>query len=202
MERRQFIGYSIAGLGMAAVAANGKNLQYVAKSSDKKWAVLFGTWYGTARDAGMWISEGMGGIAQVYDVRQNPDLSGCEHLVVGAAIHGGRGPKELDAYLKKHLSHLKEKIRGLYIVCGAMGQQPGPDQVKEYIDGYLANVCGTDKAMKKAFGGRITKRLLSTEDNQNLEAFHKEINKPYIDYDNLNRSDCLAFGQHIFDATK
>jgi len=42
--------------------------------------VLYATWYGSSRDVGVWISEGMGGIANVYDVRENMDLSGYDHL--------------------------------------------------------------------------------------------------------------------------
>ncbi len=63
--------------------------------SDKKWAVLYGTWCGSARDAALWISEGMDGIANVFDVRENPDLSKYDHIVVGGAIRGGKTSQEL-----------------------------------------------------------------------------------------------------------
>ena len=43
----------------------------------------------SSRDAGVWISEGMDGIANVFDVRENPDLSDYENIVVGGSIRSG-----------------------------------------------------------------------------------------------------------------
>lgn len=48
-------------------------LEYYPMPSDKKWAIIYGTWCGSSRDAAIWISEGMGGIANVFDVRENPN---------------------------------------------------------------------------------------------------------------------------------
>jgi hypothetical protein len=45
-------------------------LDYYPTPFDKKCAVLFGTWCGNSRDAAVWISEGMGGIADVFDARE------------------------------------------------------------------------------------------------------------------------------------
>lgn len=60
MERRTFLNMGVAGLGTLAVAGPAA-AQFVAMPSKEKWAVIFGTWYGTARDAAVWVSEGMGG---------------------------------------------------------------------------------------------------------------------------------------------
>jgi len=61
MERRTFINLGLTGLGTTLAMANSVPAQFIPKPSKEKWAVLFGTWYGTARDASVWISEGMGG---------------------------------------------------------------------------------------------------------------------------------------------
>ena len=58
-----------------ALADNARALDFYPMPSDKKVAVLFATWCGSSRDAAVWISEGMGGIAKVFDVRENPDLA-------------------------------------------------------------------------------------------------------------------------------
>ena len=203
MERRNFLSLGVVGLGASYIIKGNLYQQFYPKVANPEWAVLFGSWYGSSRDASVWISEGMGGIAQVYDIQQNPDLSKYKQLVIGTSIHGGKGPEALDAYLEKHRSKLKNKIRGLFIVCGNRGEKPGPDQVTDYIDKYLIEVSQADKAVQKmAMGGRITKRLLSKEDYDNLESFHKSMNKPYIDYDNLSRWDCLEFGQKILKKTQ
>lgn len=34
-------------------------LEYYPNKSDKKWAILYGSWYGSSRDAAVWISDGM-----------------------------------------------------------------------------------------------------------------------------------------------
>ena len=81
-----------------------------AQKSDKKWAVVYSTWCGSSRDAGVWISEGMGGIADVYDVRENPDLKTFDHVVVGGSIRSGRVSQELQDYLTTNKDVLKDEL--------------------------------------------------------------------------------------------
>ncbi len=174
--------------------------QFIPNASKEKWAILFGTWCGTARDAGVWISEGMGGIAAVFDVRQKPDLKSYEHLIMGTAIHGGKGPKELEDYINGSISDLKTKIRALYVVCGSGGDRPGLQAQTLFMDNYFAKLCQATGTMNRAFPGRITKALLSPEDYKALEAFHKSQNRPFDDYDHLCRWECMEFGRQILAA--
>ena len=116
MERRDFFKLGIAtGIGAIAVAKNSQALEYYPTDSDKKYAVLFGTWCGTSRDAAIWISEGMGGIADVFDVRENPDLTAFDHIVIGGSIRSGVTPQGLQDYITKNKESLKAKVRGLFI---------------------------------------------------------------------------------------
>jgi hypothetical protein len=218
MQRRAFLNLGLASLGTTLATAIPVPAQYIPNPSSRKWAILFGTWCGTARDASIWISDGMGGIATVMDIRQFPselsqnleavrtqypgifdirpasvDLSAYDHLIIGTAIHGGKGPQALEAYLSKNADRLKSKIRGLFIVCGNMGKQPGAAQVTSYIDGWLAPLCKVGSVYKKACGGRITKALMSDADYKQFGSFTGE-------YDNLSRTDCMSFGKQIYSA--
>ncbi len=196
MKRRTFLN-GLAGMGAVYTINVPDPPQYIPKDSREKWGILFGTWCGTARDAGVWISEGMGGIAAVFDVRQKPDLKAYEHVIIGTAIHGGKGPKELEDYLQASAGDLKSKIRAYYVVCGSGGDRPGPQVQTAYVDNYLAKLCQTSVPMNRVFPGRITKVLLSPEDYERLEAFHKSQNKPFDDYDHLARWECMEFGRQI-----
>jgi menaquinone-dependent protoporphyrinogen IX oxidase len=197
MERRTFLS-GIASMGAIYAVNIADPAQYIpSRVSKEKWAVLFGTWCGTARDAGIWISEGMGGIADVYDVRQKPDLKSYDHLVIGTAIHNGKGPKELEEYLQSSTADLKGKIRAYYIVSGTGGDRPTQQTQTAYIDNYLAKLCQSAAPANRVFPGRITKALLSDADFKALEAFHKSQNKPFDDYDHLARWDCMEFGRTI-----
>jgi menaquinone-dependent protoporphyrinogen IX oxidase len=197
MERRAFLS-SIAGMGAIYAMNIADPAQYIpSRVSKEKWAVLFGTWCGTARDAGIWISEGMRGIADIYDVRQKPDLKSYDHLIIGTAIHNGKGPKELEQYLQSFAADLKSKIRAYYVVCGSGGDRPSQQTQTAYIDNYLAKLCQTAAPVSRVFPGRITKILLSDEDFKALEAFHQRQNKPFDDYDHLERWECMAFGGAI-----
>lgn len=191
MERRTFLN-GLAGVGavysMSAVASP----QFTPKPSEPKWAVVFGTWAGTARDAGMWISEGMGGIAAVFDARQKPDLKAYDHLVIGTAIHGGKGPKELEDFINANIDDIKAKVRGYYIVCGNGGDRPGTQAHQMYIDNYLAKLCQATVPVARAFPGRITKSLLSDADAKMIERFQE--------YDHLSRWECMEIGKQILAA--
>lgn len=201
MQRRTFLSAGLAGLGTTLVAAAPAPPQYIPKPSKERWAILYGTWYGTARDASIWISEGMGGIASVFDIRQVPaDLASYDHLIIGTAIQGGRGPKALDAYLTANIEPLQKKIRGLFAVCGNLGKPPGPAQVKSYVEGYLAPLCKTPSAPMQIFGGRITQALMPEAEYKGIADMYAKIGGPKGDFDNLSRPDCLKFGREIYAA--
>ena len=191
MERRTFLN-GLAGAGAVYSISAIASPQFIPTASKEKWAVLFGTWAGTARDAGVWISEGMGGIAAVFDARQKPDLKAYDHLVIGTAIHGGKGPKQFEEFIQENIADVKDKVRGYYVVCGSGGDRPGPQAQTNYIDNYLVKLCQTSAPISRAFPGRITKSLLSAEDAKVIERF--------TDYDHLDRWECMEFGKKILAA--
>jgi len=192
MERRSFLN-GIAGMGAAYSVAALEPVQFFPKASAEKWAVIFGTWCGTARDAAMWISEGMGGIAAVFDARQKPDLKAYDHLIIGTAIHGGKGPNEFEEIIKANIDDVKSKVRAYYVVCGNRMDRPSAQTEQMYITGYLGKLCQASAPANRAFSGRITKALLSEADLKMLEG----VFKPLEDYDHLARWDCMMFGRQI-----
>ena len=191
MERRTFLN-GLAGVGAVYTMSAVASPQFMPKESSQKWAVIFGTWAGTARDAGMWISEGMGGIAAVFDVRQKPDVKAYDHLVIGTAIHAGKGPKELEDFIQANIADIKTKVRGYYVVCGNRGDRPGPQVQQMYIDNYLAKLCQATAPVSRALPGRITKSLLSEADAKVIERFSE--------YDHLARWECMEVGKQILAA--
>jgi len=192
MERRNFFKAGVMGFGAMAIANKSWALEYYPNKSDKKWAVVYGTWCGSSRDAGVWISEGMGGIADVFDVRENPDLKAFDHVVVGGSIRSGKVSQELQDFLTKNKDVLKDKIRGLFCVCGNRKQPTGPEQVKQLIDNHLSQITGVSGVPAKAFNGRITIGL--------VEPQNVNIVKSFGDYDLMKRSDFLEFGKTILDS--
>ncbi|MDR2497510.1 MAG: flavodoxin domain-containing protein [Tannerellaceae bacterium] len=192
MDKRKFIA---SGLTMCLGAAAGSKLQaleYYPMPADRKWAVLYASWCGSARDAGVWISEGMGGIAQVFDVRENPNLAAYEFVVIGGAIRAGKVSDELQSYIAKHRDMLRPKLRGLFAVCGNRMQPVEPQQKAELIDGHLAGLLGAGGDVPgRVFLGRITYSLMDEDSRKMLQGF----NMP--EYDNLKRSECMDFGKEI-----
>jgi menaquinone-dependent protoporphyrinogen IX oxidase len=194
MERRDFLKAGVIGLGAMAIADKATALQYYPKKSDKKWAVIYSTWCGSSRDAGIWISEGMDGIADVFDVRENPDPGKYDHIVVGGSIRSFKVSPELQAYLEKNKDVLKSKIRGFFCVCGNMKKPTGPEQVKKYVDDHLSIITGVTGVPAKVFNGRITIGLLEDE--------NKAMMKSMGEYDFMKRTDFLEFGKTILASVK
>ena len=196
MERRDFIKAGVLGIGAMAIADRAMALEYYPKKSDKKWAVIYSTWCGSSRDAGVWISEGMGGIADVFDVRENPDPSKYDHIVIGGSIRSNKVSKEMEDYLTENKGALKSRIRGLFCVQGNMKKPTGPENVKQLIDGYLSKITDVTGVPGKSFNGRITLNLLEPENKKMMEQMKMD------DYDFMKRTDFLAFGKEIFDSVK
>jgi menaquinone-dependent protoporphyrinogen IX oxidase len=188
MNRKSFLRLGLAGI-ISSIAPEAWALKFYPNPSGKKWAVLYATWCGTSRDAAVWISEGMGGIADVFDVRENPDLSGFDNVIVGSSIRSFTIHPLLEKYLNDNKNVLKGKIRGYFAACNNMGRPPGPQEKANYIDNKLAKICETGNVPGKVFPGRITKELIEPENRAMFASFQ--------DNDNLKRADCMAFGKEI-----
>jgi len=192
MDRRTFLKTILFGGGLAVFASDSYALKLFPNPGKRKWAVLFGSRYGSTRDASLWISEGMGGVADVFDARENPDLSSFDHILAGSGIYSGKIEQPLEAYLTKNAALISNRIKALFIVCGA-GDNP---RAQAYVD-VLAKFCQAKPPLTKIFSGRVTKRLLNKEDYKIEEEVFKRRNQPFDDYDRLQRSDCLKFGEQI-----
>ncbi|HOU01013.1 MAG TPA: flavodoxin domain-containing protein [Bacteroidales bacterium] len=191
MKKRTFVKGLLLSAGALLLPKKARALEYYPNKSDKKWAVLYGTWCGSTRDAGVWISEGMDGIANVFDVRENPDLSKYDHIVIGGAIRSNVTSQELQDYLKKNKDMLKNKIRGYFAVCGNMMRPVGPEQTKLFIDNHLVQLTGVGNVPSKVFLGRITYGLMEPDVRKQMEGFKMP------EYDNLKRSECMEFGKEL-----
>ncbi len=189
MKRRNFIKSGLTGLGALTLYNKAFALKYYPKPSDKKCAIIYSTWCGSSRDASVWISEGMCGIAEVFDLREEHDLKKYDHIIIGGSIRYMQTSKELQNYILTNKDRLKNKVRGLFAVCGNMQRPIGPEQKSMLIDNHLAKLCEVTDVPSRVFLGRITKCLLDPESAKMLANME--------DYDNLKRSDCLAFGQEI-----
>jgi hypothetical protein len=197
MEKRDFLKTGLLTLGALLVPRKMKALEYYPTKGSAEWAVLYGTWCGSSRDAGVWISEGMDGIAQVFDVRENPDLSGYKYIVVGGSIRAGVTPKELQEYLTRNKEKVQGKIKGLFAVCGNMRQPVTQQQYNQFIENHLVPLTGAVKAPSKVFLGRITWGLMEPDVREQMKSFPN-----MEEYDNLKRSECMDFGREILQAVK
>lgn len=191
MKKRDFIKTGIISAAVLFIPEKLRALEYYPNESAKKWAILYGTWCGSSRDAGVWISEGMDGIANVFDVRENPDLSKYDHIIVGGSIRSGQTSPLLQEYILKNKELLKEKTRGLFAVCGNMMQPVGNAQKIALIDNHLAKICGEINVPSRVFLGRITFGLMDPESRQMMQQMK------VTEYDNLKRADCMDFGKEI-----
>jgi len=192
MKRRDFMKAVFLGSGMVFLASKAYPLKFYPSPGPGKWAILFGSRYGSTRDAAVWISEGMGCIAEVFDARENPDLSVFDNLIVGSGIYDGKVAPPLETFLAQNSAKISGKVRAVFVVCGA----GGTEMANQYLD-TITKLCGSNPVVKKSFPGRMTKKLYDTEVLKHMEEYYKTVNSPFKDYDRLQRKDCLKFGEAI-----
>jgi menaquinone-dependent protoporphyrinogen IX oxidase len=192
MKRRDFLKALFIGGGTVFLSSNAFPLEFYPNAGPGKWAVLFGSRYGSTRDAALWISEGIGGIAAVFDARENPDLSAFENLIVGSGIYDDKVAPPLEAFLAHNASKISGKVRAVFVVCGV----GGTEIANRYLD-MMVKLCGSNPVVKKSFPGRMTKRLFDAEVMKQMGEYFKKTNRPFEDYDRLQRKDCLQFGEEI-----
>jgi hypothetical protein len=195
MKKRDFLKSCSLTIGAMLIPGKILALEYYPTTNNNEWAILYGTWCGTSRDASVWISEGMDGIANVFDVREDPDLSKFKYIIVGGSIRSGETPKELQEYLTKHKEALKSKIRGLFAVCGNMMQPVTQDLYDKFFENHLTKLTGAPKVPSKVFLGRITWGLMEPDVRDQMRSVPN-----MKEYDNLKRSECMDFGKEILQA--
>jgi hypothetical protein len=197
MKKRDFFKTILLTTGAVILPRKIWALEYYPTTGNPEWAILFGTWCGTSRDAGVWISEGMNGIANVFDVRENPDLSKFKYIIIGGSIRSGETPKQLQDYLTRHKETIKSKIRGLYIVCGNMQQPVTQELYDRFFENHLVKLTGAAKVPSKVFLGRITWGLMEPDVRDQMKSIPN-----MKEYDNLKRSECIDFGREILQGVK
>jgi len=196
MNKRDFLKTGLIAAGAFMIPGKSKALEYFPTTGNAEWAILYGTWCGSSRDASVWISEGMDGIANVFDVKENPDLSKYKYLVIGGSIRAGETPKELQEYLVRHKGDIQDKIKGLFAVCGNMKRPVTPELYPKFFDEHLSKLSGASKVPTKIFLGRITYGLMEPSVRDQMRSFNSE------EYDNLKRRECMDFGKEILQAMK
>lgn len=192
MEKRDFLKSGILALGALILPGKLWSLKYYTTSKNKEWAILYGTWCGSSRDASVWISEGMNGIADVFDVRENPDLSGYKNIIIGGSIRSNVTPSELQDYLAINKDLLKNQIRAMFAVCGNMRKPVTENLYDRFFKNHLVRITGVNDIPSMIFLGRITAGLLEPEILKQMQSF-----PGFEDYDNLKRSECMAFGKSL-----
>jgi len=192
MNKRTFFKTGILGTVSLLLPSRSFSLEFYPRKGDKKWAILYSTWCGSARDAAVWISEGMDGIANVFDVREKPDLSGYDFVVAGGAIRSGKVSQEMEKFLEANREMLKDKLKGYFAVCGNMMKPVGPEQTRTLIDEHLAKICGVAGLPSKVFLGRVTFGLMEPDVREQMQSM-----PGMKDYDNLKRSECMDFGKEL-----
>jgi len=192
MDRRAFLKATLTGGSLVFLAPNSYALKLFPNTAKQKWAILFGSRYGSTRDASLWVSEGMGWIADIYDARENPDLSPFDNIIVASGIYNGKIDQPLETYLTKNATSFSRKVKAVFVVCGG----GGTPRAEQYVD-LLSGRCQASSPLKKSFGGRLTKKMLNAEDLKVQEEVFKKRNSPVEDYDRLQRKDCLKFGEEI-----
>ena len=196
MDRRTFFKTIMVGGGLTFFVSNSHAMKLFPNPGKQKWAVLFGSRYGSTRDASLWISEGMGGIADAFDAREIPNLSSFDNIIVGSGIYNGKIDQYLETYLMRNAGSISNRIKALFVVSGS----GGTPRAQAYIDA-LAKICQVNPSLTKTFPGRVTKRLLNKEDYKVEEEVFQRRNQPFEDYDYLKRGDCLNFGEEILSKT-
>jgi len=171
-------------------------LKLFTNPSRQRWAILFGSRYGSTRDASLWISEGMGWVADVFDARENPDLSPFDAMIIGSGIYNGKIDRPLEDYLTRNASSINKKIKALFLLCGGGADSP---RAQGYVE-VLTKACQAKPSLTKVFAGRLTLKLLNPEDYKVQEDVAKRRNAAPEDYDRLQRKDCLKFGGDILSA--
>lgn len=186
MDRRHLCKIGLAGIGTFALSKPLKAMEHYAKASEQKtWCILYGSQCGSTREYANFINSGLGGIADVVDIAETtPQVSDYDHFIIGGWIYGGEVfPQSIPTFVADNKDALKDKIEGLFTVCGNGGQPVQATQINDYLTTKLVAVSGVTDKPAKLFNGR------NVHSCSNLTMIEE--------YDLVSEEDGVAFGQSI-----
>jgi|GEM_PF-1686946 len=186
MDRRHLCKIGLAGIGTLALSKPLSAMEHYAKASEQKtWCILYGSQCGSTRDYANYINDGLGGIADVVDIAvTTPQVSDYDHFIIGGWINGGDVfPESIPNFVTANKDALKDKIEGLFTVCGNRGDPIQAKQINDYLTTKLVADSGVTDKPAKLFPGRN---------------IHSCSEVTYIrEYDLVSEDDGVAFGQSI-----
>ncbi len=191
MDRRNLCKIGLAGIGsMVFSRPVGAMESFIKASEKKKWALVYHSVCGSTKDAATWINEGLGDIADVVEFKTTLKATDYEYFVFGGCIQAGKINTSLSSFVKNNKDSLKSKIRGLFVVCGNMGNDfPLVDTDHEnYCKKNLVEPAGVTDKPSKVFIGR------AKNDCSASKAIVSMVGK---EFDYLKKEDCVAFGQQV-----
>ncbi len=191
MNKRDFLKTGLLGLTALALPKTMRAIELYPRKTSKSWVVVYSTWCGSSRDAAVWIAEGMGGIADVFDVRECPDITKYDNVIIGGSIRSAKLSSEMNDLIDRYKLDLETKLRGCFVVCGNMMKQVTKSQKNELIDSCYKSLKVLHNIPSEVFLGRVTYRLMDEEAAKSLKGYQMP------EYDNLKRNLCLDFGEQI-----
>ncbi len=168
-----------------------------------KTLLVYASRYGSTKLIGEWIIERLGFVAEIKDVKEAPDPSAYELIIIGSGVYNEKVLPEINIYIDKYLDVLEEKQVVLYAVC--------MDVEGVYLKGkiwggweYLLPLIKKFKNPPLHAGllhGEINPAKLSQEDYQKLLWFYQKVLRQQIDkvpYKTmLNKQEAWAFAEKI-----
>jgi len=180
MDRRNLCKLGLAGIGTTLFSRPARAAESLFKASEKNnWAIVYATQCGSTKDAATWINEGLGGIADLIDIKSAPAVSDYEFFIIGGWISAGGLVSSVKTFVTSNKAALKDKIRGLFTVCGNNGAPVGAQQISTYLTKQIVQLSEVTDKPAKLFNGRSTPSCGGGN------------------YDLLKKEDCVAFGQTI-----
>ena len=184
MLRRHFLKTGLAGIGTLAMPGTIRAFTESLQASDKTWAVIYSSKCGSTKDAATWISEGMGNIASVVDIETTPKVADYDYIIIGGWINGSGLITNAKNYIISNKTALKDKIKGLFTVCGNGGKVVEQTQIDDYLTKQIVLFSGVTDKPAKLFNGRSDPKCNGLAPTYNL----------------LKKEDCVTFGKQIIDA--
>jgi flavodoxin len=155
MFRRDMLKAGAAGIGTLALSKTaGAAGSFFKASEEKTWAVVYGSKCGSTKQIAEWINKGLGEIADVVDVTTDPSVDDYEFLIIGGWISGGNLIKDVENFVTDNKDALKDKIAGLFTVCGNGGNPVGNSQIQSLLTEQIVKFSGVSDKPAKLFNGK------------------------------------------------
>lgn len=154
--------------------------------------VAYASKHGSTKEIAQYIGEEIEGQVDIKNVNNVNDIN-YDYIVLGTPIYEQEPLPEMEDFIKKHKSRIKNKRKSVFVVTS---DNEEPDKRAKNIRKFTQTIPG-EIDTTSVFAGEIELDELNKKEQNSVKNYLNSIDQPVESYSKINKKMCHNFADEI-----